>query len=99
MALMKYIKASQTELAMLQECQIAMSSCNSEAHRMRDLHSNIHPQVKGQICETKNAIFECISSLEILIRLCGPVFSMSKYQLGQERQIGNFCFKKMPRFV
>jgi tetratricopeptide (TPR) repeat protein len=56
MALMKYNKALQIELAVLQECHIAVSicqKCNPVAHRMCDLHSNMHSQVTGQIRETK----------------------------------------------
>ncbi|KAL3915693.1 MAG: hypothetical protein SGILL_005524, partial [Bacillariaceae sp.] len=59
MALMKYNKALQIELAVLQECHIAVSTCqkcNPVAHRMCDIHSNMHSQVTGQIRETKKCM-------------------------------------------
>jgi len=58
MALMKYNKALQIELAVLQECHFAVATCqkcNPVAHRMCDMHSNMHTQVTGQIRETKRS--------------------------------------------
>jgi tetratricopeptide (TPR) repeat protein len=56
MALMKYNKALQIELAVLQECHYSVSicqRCNPVAHRMCDIHAHHHTQVTGQIRETK----------------------------------------------
>lgn len=56
MALMKYNKALQIELAVLQECHHGVSfcqRCNPVAHRMCDMHAHLHTQVTGQIRETK----------------------------------------------
>jgi tetratricopeptide (TPR) repeat protein len=56
MALMKYNKALQIELAVLQECHFAVATCqkcNPVAHKMCDMHFNMHSQVTGQIRETK----------------------------------------------
>jgi tetratricopeptide (TPR) repeat protein len=56
MALMKYNKALQIELAVLQECHYAVATCqrcNPIAHRMCEPHSTMHTQVTSQIRETK----------------------------------------------
>lgn len=56
MALMKYNKALQIELAVLQECHFGVATCqkcNPIAHRMCELHSSTHTQVTSQIRETK----------------------------------------------
>jgi hypothetical protein len=58
MALMKYNKALQIELAVLQECHFAVATCqkcNPIAHRMCDMHSSMHTQVTSQIRETKRS--------------------------------------------
>jgi tetratricopeptide (TPR) repeat protein len=58
MALMKYNKALQIELAVLQECHYAVATCercNPIAHRMCEPHSTMHTQVTGQIRETKKS--------------------------------------------
>lgn len=56
MALMKYNKALQIELAILQECQFGVASChkcNPTSHRMCEMHANMHTSVMNQIRETK----------------------------------------------
>lgn len=56
MALMKYNKALQIELAVLQDCQFGVAACqmcNPVAHRMCDMHANMHTLVMNQIRDTK----------------------------------------------
>mmetsp|Transcript_52770 Transcript_52770/g.127927 ORF Transcript_52770/g.127927 Transcript_52770/m.127927 type:complete len:922 (-) Transcript_52770:97-2862(-) len=56
MALMKYNKALQIELGVLQECQSVVGSCqkcNPVTHRMCEMHANMHTAVSNQIRETK----------------------------------------------
>ncbi|KAG7341647.1 tetratricopeptide repeat protein [Nitzschia inconspicua] len=58
MALMKYNKALQIELAVLQECHFGVATCqkcNPIAHRMCEMHSSMHTQVTNQIRETKKS--------------------------------------------
>lgn len=58
MALMKLHKALHIELAVLQECHVAITTCqkcNQVTHRMCTAHANLQRDVSNQIRETKKA--------------------------------------------